>query len=475
MNKKYPHINDYLYNTPWAILPEKLEEIQAVIFSRENQDIKLNVIPEKIEEKWETELKSRNSSNGYALDVTENGIAVIPVFGTLAKRMNLLMALSGGTSTEILQKKIQAALDDSKVKGILLRIDSPGGSAFGCFEASDFIYNARGKKPIIAYADGSMTSAAYLIGSAADKVIAYDTSLVGSIGVVSIHIDYSVKDKNEGIVKTVLTAGKYKGLGNSAEPLTKEGREYIQEELDYYYSLFVDAVARNRGVSVDDVLAMAEGKIFIGQQALDIGLVDEIGNFDLALSRAKVQRRKKTMELADLRAEHPQLVAALQEEAKKAGFDEGYQAGKEAGYEEGLSAGMEKERERITEIREICPKGQEELAEEYITKGMSVQEAMKGFLMAQKAEAEAREQAEDKLKQERLAQLQSDQDRVEPVTPIKEDKASVNSNLPVEKRAEQEWNQNPELREEFKLGGLPSYIAFLEAQEKGLTKIHSIK
>lgn len=138
---------------------------------------------------------------------------------------------------------------------------------------------------MVAFASGYMASAAYWIGSAADAVIADKTAMVGSIGVVTVHADLSEADKRSGIKRTVLTAGKYKAIGNNAEPLSKEAGAVIQSELDYIYSVFIDSVARNRSVAVSSVLKnMADGRIFIGRQALDAGLVDQVGSLSTALA-----------------------------------------------------------------------------------------------------------------------------------------------------------------------------------------------
>jgi hypothetical protein len=132
-----------------------------------------------------------------------------------------------------------------------------------------------------------MASAAYWIGSAADVVFAEKTAILGSIGVLRIHIDHSEMEKKAGVKTTYLTAGKYKALGNDAEPLSNQARDVFQAELDYIYSIFVDTVARNRERPTDAVLSnMADGKIFIGYQALDSGLVDNIGNYQEAVEMA---------------------------------------------------------------------------------------------------------------------------------------------------------------------------------------------
>jgi signal peptide peptidase SppA len=196
--------------------------------------------------------------------------------------------ISGGVSTELLKRDIDIAVKSEKVSAILLDIDSPGGTVDGTQALADTVFEARGQKPIFAFANGEMASAAYWIGSGADKIISEPTAVLGSIGVVSMHYDFSGSDEKAGVKRTVLTAGKYKAMGNDTEPLNKESKDYMQSILDTYYSIFVNDVARNRGVSNDTVLKdMADGRLFIGTQGLDAGLVDVIGGFEKAFDLAR--------------------------------------------------------------------------------------------------------------------------------------------------------------------------------------------
>jgi hypothetical protein len=137
-----------------------------------------------------------------------------------------------------------------------------------------------------------MASAAYWIGSAANSVYITDaTTIVGSIGVVTTHTDVSKAQAASGVKTTEIAAGKYKRIASSYEPLTKEGRQTIQDQVDYTYALFVDAVAKQRGVSTDKVLSdMADGRIFIGQQAIDAGLVDGVSTLDALVAQLNLAR-----------------------------------------------------------------------------------------------------------------------------------------------------------------------------------------
>jgi signal peptide peptidase SppA len=200
------------------------------------------------------------------------------------------------------------------------------------------VYAARGQKPIVAFANGMMASAAYWIGSAADEIVAEETAEIGSIGVVMMHYDYSGADEQAGVKRTILQAGHYKAMGNDTEPLSEEAEEYFQGHLDYLYTLFVDAVARNRDVTAEAVIEdMAEGRIFIGRQAVDAGLVDRLGNFETAMAlvmeqaagrqntyfrhgaEAPQRKEKDLMKitLEALQKESPELLAQIQADARR--------------------------------------------------------------------------------------------------------------------------------------------------------------
>jgi len=201
----------------------------------------------------------------------------IPIYGFISKRDTLIGRLFGGcvAITEI-QRCIDKAMSDAAVKKILLDIDSPGGSVDGVLDLSDFIFSLRGQKEIIAYANGQMCSAAYWLGSAANKIYASRGAMIGSIGIYAVVSDWTVAKHKAGINTEVIIAGKNKAVGHPDRPFTQEAREVIQERVDEVYDLFVAAVARNRSMSTEDVLKIATGDIFLAQDAKAIKLIDDI-------------------------------------------------------------------------------------------------------------------------------------------------------------------------------------------------------
>lgn len=230
--------------------------------------------------------KSNGAEAGYT--VNSQGVAVVPVSGVIAKRMADVNGWCApqGTSVEALRQNIDAALADKEVKAIVLDVDSPGGTVDGVADLSQYLFSVRGQKPITAFANGLMASAAYYIGSAADKIVASQDAEVGSIGVYSILEDDSEAYKAQGVRFEMIKAGKFKGEGHPLFPITQEARTLTQETVDAYYSQFVSAVARNRGIALDKALSLANGKTEIGAKAQALGLVDEIGTLDTAMQVA---------------------------------------------------------------------------------------------------------------------------------------------------------------------------------------------
>jgi len=268
---------------PWAIQPEKLLEIQA-IYATHMRGEKIDI------EAVEKRLGRPLANEPQAFEIRD-GVAIIPVNGVLAKRANLMTQVSGMSSSEQIGRDIKLAAADPSVQAIILAVDSPGGTVDGTQALATIVAAVRGVKPIATWADSCMCSAAYWIGAQADAVyIAGDTVEVGSIGVVAGHADISGAQAAAGIKTTEITAGKYKRVASQYGPLTEDGRASIQAKVDYLYSIFVGEVAAARGVSEEKVIQdMADGRVFIGKQAVAAGLVDGVSTLDDLISRLKQQ------------------------------------------------------------------------------------------------------------------------------------------------------------------------------------------
>jgi signal peptide peptidase SppA len=216
---------------------------------------------------------------GISYQPTEN-IAVIDISGALVARDMESLSFFGITSYESIKNNISELLSDPNIETIVGRFDSPGGMAAQNMDLSDFIYASRGQgKKFIAMVDDMAYSAAYGIASAFDEIWVTRTSGVGSVGVVSYHVDQTEYNKKMGIKIEYIYAGEKKVLGNPNEPLTEEGREEYQKEVTRLYNLFTATVARNLGLSVEAVKATEAGT-FHGEEAVEMGFAHKVGTFD---------------------------------------------------------------------------------------------------------------------------------------------------------------------------------------------------
>ena len=232
--------------------------------------------------------KDRETSRLLAID--DAGVATISIKGPLTNDgdaiWNEWMGMTG--YPEIRDAMISAATDTS-VQHIVLDIDSGGGAVSGVDDTAKLIRLVHDNvKPVTAFTDGSMHSAAYWLGSSAGEVYASKAAGMGSIGVIATHMERSEMLKEAGIGVTVVRAGKYKALANGVEKLTEEGKAQIQAGVDAAYKIFVGHVAEMRGKSYEFAdSVMAQGREFYGQAGADAGLVDGIKSFDQVMSDVK--------------------------------------------------------------------------------------------------------------------------------------------------------------------------------------------
>jgi len=214
---------------------------------------------------------------------TPDGIAVIPIHGSLVKRSLGMEAASGLTSYGEIAAMLDAALADPHVSGILLDIDSPGGEASGSFELARRVREVAAMKPVWAVANDAAYSAAYAIAASAQRLFVTETGGVGSIGVIALHVDQSVKDAKDGYRFTAITAGAHKNDFSPHEPLSDTAKSELQGEVDRLYSIFTEHVAAMRDLDVDAVRATEAG-LFFGSNAVAQGLADGLQTLEATLS-----------------------------------------------------------------------------------------------------------------------------------------------------------------------------------------------
>ena len=253
-----------------------------------------------------------------------NGILQIPVQGVLLNRFSYAFG-RWATGYQYIEKALARGLADSNVRAIALVTDSPGGEVAGCFELADKIFEARGKKPIRAFAADHAYSAAYALASAASEIVVTRSGGTGSVGVVTAHVDYSEALANEGIKVTFIFAGAHKVDGNPYEALPDSVKARMQERIDRIYGVFTSSVARNRGVD-EKVVRATEALTFDAQDSVAKGFADRVGALDeeMVIFEGEVAAQSEDETMTQFTQEQMDAaVASATESGRKVGLSEG--------------------------------------------------------------------------------------------------------------------------------------------------------
>ncbi|UVM54289.1 S49 family peptidase [Pseudomonas sp. B21-012] len=350
-----PRALELAASQPWLMLPDALDNLLAISDRMGDPVALATKRGERLEETRSVSLR--------------NGVAVVPVIGPIFRYANLFTEISGATSTQVLATDIQRALDDPKVKAIVLNIDSPGGVASGINELAEMIFAGRSRKRIVAYIGGTGASAGYWIASAASEIVIDEASLAGSIGVVV-----------EAVVENESASGRkrYQIVSRNApnkrlDLSTEEGRSKLGETIDALGDVFVSKVARNLGVDAETVPEMGDhGGLRVGADAVKHGLAHRVGSLEAlltelakpAITSTRIHTMTTVKTTADLRA------------ALAAGTDVNTIEIAQADQPDTASIRTEaatEERERIKGINALASKGFEKEIEAAIDNGSSVE------------------------------------------------------------------------------------------------------
>jgi signal peptide peptidase SppA len=281
MKPTYTRIMRTMAAEPWALLPETLETMCGLIEARANG------APSFTTEEIRAHMGARAAAGGVTLQ-GGGAVAVVPLVGVLANKMNMMTNLSGGTSLDQFRNQFRRALADATVKAIVIAIDSPGGSVVGCDETWTEIFNARGVKPIVASVDAMMASAALWIGSACDAIEITPSGVAGSLGVFVVHTDASEAEAKAGIKVTYVASeiSPFKTEANPDEPLSDSARAYRQSRVNEVADLFLKQVAKGRGIPAATAQKnFGGGRAMSAQAALAAKMVDRIATFEETVSR----------------------------------------------------------------------------------------------------------------------------------------------------------------------------------------------
>jgi len=272
---QYDRLDDYF--GLWAMEESRFEPMLQHIASID--------LPSHVAARRE-DVQSRTRSSE---PVRTGAIALVPISGALMKAESSMFE---STSSVFARMQIRAAVRHPDVSGILLLIDSPGGTVAGTADLADEVARANLIKPTHAYIEDLGASAAYWVAAQAGFVSINRTGAAGSIGVFGSVADRSRQFENLGVRVHVIKAGAYKGMGQPGTPVTQEEIAMRQALVDTYYGQFIQAVSVGRKLPTDRVQGLADGRVHIGQQAVSLGLVDTVSTLDDAVARLQSQIAK---------------------------------------------------------------------------------------------------------------------------------------------------------------------------------------
>jgi signal peptide peptidase SppA len=264
----------------WAVEPQRFQSAYQHVRSLDLQLHMQSGAPEAAQEQ---------AAYGEQFERTGGGIAIIRLEGTLMKHAS---SMTRSTSTAMARRAVRAAANDPDVRGILLHVDSPGGTVAGTKDLADDIAEAREKKTIFSYIEDIGASAAYWLASQANKVYANPTALVGSIGTFLVVYDYSQMAQMEGIKVHVVRAGEFKGAATPGTEVTSEQLAEFQRVVTELNDHFVRGVSDGRRITAKQARELADGRVHLSAPAKALGLVDGVQSFEETLRQLVSQTKK---------------------------------------------------------------------------------------------------------------------------------------------------------------------------------------
>jgi capsid assembly protease len=276
-------IMSLLVNRPLMALPSVAMTIQSVIAGWDGSAQMMSSL-DRPNHKASRFAGEAIVGGGRLLYTRIQNVAVVTVDGEMVNRGAWIGADSGLVSYEGIDAQLNMAASDPKVSAILIDTNTPGGDAIGAMELAATVRRIAATKPVFAFVNGMACSAGYALVSGATKIFTAPSGISGSIGVVMLHMDHSGELKEAGIVPTLIHAGAHKVDANPFEPLSKAVKGDLQGEVMKFYDLFVSTVAAGRKGLTPDAIRNTEARTYIGQEAVDAGLVDTVSTFEDILS-----------------------------------------------------------------------------------------------------------------------------------------------------------------------------------------------
>lgn len=329
---KHPRILAAMQASEWAITPEAMQTMIAVAQGLGDA------------EALQTKLAQPLGNTRIAS--VRDGIALVPVTGPIFRYANLFTEVSGATSLGRVALDFQEAVDNPDVKAIINIYDTPGGMVNGISEHTSQILAARAVKPVYGYVSNRAQSAGYWLASACQEIVCADTALLGSVGAM---MQLGVDD-DTGAITIISEQSPFK----NADPKTEQGRQHYQDLTNKLAQVFIDTIAANRGVSVEQVLThFGRGGSLIAADAIKAGMADRLGTLEGLIAELNTPRTLKSPKKPGHTAMTKDELAQHYPDAVKAIADEHHAAG--------ITLGKQQERERIQGIEGLAMPGHDAL------------------------------------------------------------------------------------------------------------------
>lgn len=366
LNSNVAHVDEYF--GIWAMYEDRFRSILAGV----NQgDLVAHVRASK-----EAQSSDAESRFGGHFERTSGGVAIVQLHGTLMK----MESSFGGTSTVAARRAIRAADADDDVKAILLHVDSPGGTVAGTMDLAKEV--ARTSKPIHAVIEDCGCSAAYWIASQADKVFTNETAIVGSIGTFAVLVDSSKAAETEGFEVHVISTGKFKGMATPGTAISAEQLAKMQELVDGLNQFFLEGVAAGRKLALGVVKNLADGSVYVGAAAAELGLTDGVRSLDEVIAALAGPQKKGTRSMAQSETtEAPAVATHSQIQAACPGCDADFvvaQLNDGATVAKAQTAWMTDQNQRIAAMEKETTEDSKALAAENEQLKAKVEEAQSG-------------------------------------------------------------------------------------------------
>lgn len=275
----FPYIDQYV--GPWCMEPARLQAAAAVV--RGADMTHHSAAPSRV----------GTGEDDYERD---GDTAIVRISGAMMKHES---SLGTNTSTVRVRRALRAIAGVDAIKSVLLVVDSPGGTYAGTADLARDVAALSKRKPVIAFVEDIAASAAYWVISQATRIIASETSEIGSIGTYAIIEDTSTAATLSGVKVHVLSTGEYKGAGAPGAPITDHHLAEWQRVINELNGYFLAAVARGRSIPISQVRELADGRVHVAREAVALGLVDDVGTYEAALSAARRDQSSRDKSMSD--------------------------------------------------------------------------------------------------------------------------------------------------------------------------------